>query len=322
MFIFRACAGICLSLFLCLTILAQTRSIPPPARKTFAHPKGFSFQHPADWHVENRVENKDEYTQLLPPGVTAEDQTEIYRVLTEPSPVEASDPRFAAEMDRLASQLPGFSKTGSSQYYKTKGGSGVRAAWAGRNFTTRQPIQMRMYATTLHGLAIVLFAVGVVSKLEAREMALQEIAASVTGATGNQQKAPGQAVTPSGPQAVDRSPLAQQWQQRLRGKKLTFLSSYNSGGGGGGMSSKTEVWLNSDGTFRVYSESSVSIYVPGANGSSGGTRQVRGTWRIYVQAGRPMLEKRYENGQIETSALEDRNGQTFINGRRWFVTEP
>jgi len=307
---FKTCAGTVLLLFVSLTIFAQTRTPSATARKIFTHPKGFSFQHPADW----RAENNDEYTQLLPPGLTAEDQSENYRVLTETSPVEAGDPRFAAELDGLAAQLPGFSKSGSARYYKTKTGNGIRSVWAGKNFTTNQPVQVRMYATTLNGLAIVLFAAGTTSKLDAREMALQEIAVSVASAVNKQQDLP--AAAPGN----DRSPLAQQWQQRLRGKKLTFLSSYNSGGSGG-MSSKTEMLLNQDGSFRAYSESSVSMSVPGANGSSGGTKQARGTWRIYVQAGKPLLETRYENGQIETSALEDRNGQTFINGKRWFVTE-
>ena len=223
---------------------------------------------------------------------------------------------------RLAAQLPGFSKFGSAQYYKTKTGNGIRSAWAGKNFTTNQPIQIRMYATTLNGLAIVLFAAGVTTKLDAREIALQEIAASVASkqASGQPQSSASAEASP-GSQAVDRSPLAQQWRQRLRGKKLVYLSSYNSGGGSGGMSSKTEIMLNADGTFRVYSESSVSMSVPGANGSSGGTKQAKGTWQIYAQAGKPLLETRYDNGQTETSILEDRNGQTFVNGKRWFVTE-
>jgi hypothetical protein len=315
---FKTCVGILLLLFVGLTVAAQTRTPSAAARKTFTHPKGFTFQHPAEW----RAESNDEYTQLLPPGLTAEDQTENYRVLTEASPVEAGDPRFAAELDRLAAQLPGFSKFGSAQYYKTKTGNGIRSAWAGKNFTTNQPIQIRMYATTLNGLAIVLFAAGVTTKLDAREIALQEIAASVASkqASGQPQSSASAEASP-GSQAVDRSPLAQQWRQRLRGKKLVYLSSYNSGGGSGGMSSKTEIMLNADGTFRVYSESSVSMSVPGANGSSGGTKQAKGTWQIYAQAGKPLLETRYDNGQTETSILEDRNGQTFVNGKRWFVTE-
>ncbi len=293
--------------------LAQTRTTTAPARKTFQHPKGFSFQYPADW----RVESNAEFAQLLPPGLTAEDQTENFRLLTEASPVDAADPRFTAELDRLAAQLPGFRKVGVTQSYQTKSGTGVRGTWAGTNLQTQQPIQIRMYATTVNGLAIVLFAAGVTNKLEARETALRDIALSVVATTAAAAQPP---TTPQTSVNIDRSPLAQQWLQRLRGKKLTLLSSYNSGSSGG-MSSKTEMYLQADGRFQGRSESSVSIYVEGANGSSGGVQKAAGTWRIYAKDGRAILEMKYENGQTESSILEDRNGQTFINGKRVFVTE-
>ncbi|MFN7927593.1 MAG: hypothetical protein U0Y68_06550 [Blastocatellia bacterium] len=298
---------------LCATLCALAQSRPAPANKTFTHPKGYSLQHPADW----RVESNAEFAQLLPPGLTAEDQTENIRVLTEAVPVDAADPRFTAELDQLAAQLPGFSKLGTTQNYKTKSGTGVRALWAGMNQTTGQRVQLRLYATTLNGLAIVLFAAGLPNKLEAHEMILRDIAASIAlpAAVSNTP----QRSTP--PAANDRSPLAQQWLQRLRGKKLTMLSSYNSGGGGGGMSSKTEIYLNADGSFLGRSESSVSVYVPGANGGSSGMQKAVGTWRIYAKDGQALLEIKYENGQIETNALQANGEQTFINGKRWFVTE-
>ncbi len=301
--------GFCL-LFSLITALAQPRPASSPARKTFNHPKGFSFQYPTDW----RVESNAEFAQLLPPGLTAEDQTENFRLLTEVSPVDAADPRFTAELDQLAAQLPGFRKVGATQSYQTKSGTGVRGVWAGTNVQTRQPIQIRMYATTVNKLAIVLFAAGMTTKLDARETVLRDIALSVAMTT---------AAPPTAPQTpvnIDRSPLAQQWLQRLRGKKLTLLSSYNSGSSGG-MSSKTEIYLQANGSFQGRSESSVSIYVEGANGSSGGVQKAAGTWRIYAKDGRAILETKYENGQTESSFLEDRNGQTFINGKRVFITE-
>ncbi len=181
---------------------------------------------------------------------------------------------------------------------------------------TRQAIQIRMYATTVNRLAIVLFAAGQTSKLDARETALRDIALSVAMTTAQSAQSSG----PQTPANIDRSPLAQQWSQRLRGKKMTIMSSYSSGSSGG-MSSKTEVYLNSNGSFQGRSESSVSIYVEGANGSSGGVQKAAGTWRIYAKDGRAILEMKYENGQTESSILEDRNGQTFINGKRVFVTE-
>ena len=293
--------------------LAQPRSATAPTPKTFTHPKGFSFQHPADW----RVESNAEFAQLLPPGLTAEDQTENIRVLTEAAPVDASDPRFTAELDQLAAQLPGFSKSGTTQNYKTKSGTGVRAVWVGTNQTTRQQIQLRLYATTLNGLAIVLFAAGLPNKLDAHETMLRDIAASVSTTTAATSTPPRN----TAPVTNDRSPLAQQWLQRLRGKKLTMLSSYNSGGGAGGMSSKTEIYLHANSTFQARSESSVSIYVPGANGGSSGAQKAAGTWRIYTKDNQAILEMKYENGLIETNALQANGEQTFINGKRWFVTE-
>jgi hypothetical protein len=296
-------------------VVAQSRTTPAPLQKTFNHPKGFSFQYPADW----RIESTTEFAQVLPPGVTADDQTENIRVLTEAAPVDASDPRFTAELDQLAAQLPGFSKVGTTQSYKTKTGIGVRAVWSGANLSTNQLIQLRMYATTLNGLAIVLFAAGLPAKLDAHEMALRAIATSVAPATTS--AATGATAKNNAATTNDRSPLAQQWLQRLRGKKLTMLSSYNSGGGSGGMNSKTEIYLHADGSFQGRSESSVSIYVPGASGGSSGVQKATGTWRIYVKDGQAVLEMKYENGQIETNLLQTNGEQTFINGKRWFVTE-
>lgn len=302
-------------LLLSLASFAQSRATTMSARKSFAHPQGFIFQYPSDW----RIESNSDATQILPPGLTAEDQTENIRLLTEVTPVAANDPRFTAELDKLAAQLPGFTKIGTTQNYQTKNGVGIRATWAGKNFTTQQPIQIRMYATTVNRLAVVLFAAGIVTKLDAHETQLRDLAASVgiTTAAATNQASP----TPTAPTTGDRSPLAQAWLQKLNGKKLTLLSSYNSGGGGGGMSSKTEIYLLTNGTFQARSESSVSVYVEGANGGSSGVKRAAGTWRIYAKNGQTILETKYENGQIESSLLEDRNGQTFVNGKRWFVTE-
>jgi hypothetical protein len=296
-----------------LLLCAQPRTTP--ARKTFQHPQNFTVQYPADW----RVETTSEFAQILPPGATAQDQTINIRLLTLPAPITVTDPRFSAEMDQLAAQLPGFSKVGATQSYLTKSGSGLRGVWAGMNPTIRQQVQLRMYATTLNGLAIVVFAVGQASKLEPHETALRDLAASIAPSTAAANTA--KPAVPTAPTASDRSPLAQQWLQRLRGKKLVQMSSYNSGGGSGGYSSKTEIHLNADSTFQARSESSVSVYVPGANGGSSGAQKAEGVWRIYVKDNQAVLEMKYSNGQIETNILQANGEQTFINGKRWFVVE-
>ena len=307
-----------LKIIFCLLLVsaatyAQPRpsATPAPTRKNFVHPQGFTFQYPADW----KIENSDQGAQIVPSGVAANDQTENFRILTIAAPIEITDPRFPGEMDTLAAQIPGFTKIGTIQNYKTKTSSGLRGVWAGKNLTTNQAVQMRLYATTLNSNAIVLFAAGTAAKLDAREARILEIATSITPASN---PAPAAQM----PSAVDRSPLAQQWMQRLRGKKLVQMSSYNSGGGGsGGYSSKTEIYMNANNTFHARSESSVSVYVPGANGGSSGAKKAAGTWRIYANGSQAMLEMKYENGQIETNALQANGEQTFINGKRWYVTE-
>lgn len=278
----------------------------------FTHPAGFTFQYPTDW----KIESGQEFTQLLPPGLTGADQAENYRILTQQSSMVSSDPRFGAELDSLATQIPGFTKVGSIRTYKVGGGTGLSGVWAGTNATTNQPVQLRMYATTVNGLAIILFAAGSQSRLDLREATLRTIASSVGPASQNAPKV--ETVPSSG--TTDKSTLAEYWRQKLQGRKLTWLSSYGSGNSGG-MSGKTELRLETGGRFSVYSESLVSMNVPGASGSSGGTNRAAGTWRIYARNGQALLETRYENGQIETSLLEERNGQTFMNGKRWFVTD-
>ena len=80
--------------------------------------------------------------------------------------------------------------------------------------------------------------------------------------------------------------------------------------------------MNANSTFQARSESSVSIYVPGAQWwFQSGAQKAAGTWRIYVKDNQALLEMKYENGQIETNALQANGEQTFINGKRWFVTE-
>lgn len=278
----------------------------------YNHPLGFAFQYPADW----RIESNQDFTQLLPPGLTGSDQTENYRILTQESPIPSTDPRFGAELESMAAQIPGFTKVGVITNYRAGNGVGLKGVWTGTNAATNQPVQLRMYATTVNGIAIVLFAAGAAARLDVREASLRAIASSVGPAGTSKPAAP---ITTSGA-LTDKSPQAELWRQKLQDRKLTWLSSYGSGSSGG-MSSKTELRLNRNGSFSVYTESLVSMSVPGASGSSGGTNKASGTWRIYFRNGQVLLETKYENGQVETSLLEERNGQTFINGKRWFLTD-
>lgn len=140
--------------------------------------------------------------------------------------------------------------------------------------------------------------------------------AGATGGAGTQRTA-----APS-----SSSPLVQEWMQHLRGKKVSYRSSYSSSdaGGYGGYSDRWDAYLCSDGSFHYRGSSSVSVDVGGAWGSSGGGDSLRGQWRIVEQGGQAILQyQRPEQAgteQGEWVPLSYRDGKTFFGRNRVFVT--
>ena len=121
------------------------------------------------------------------------------------------------------------------------------------------------------------------------------------------------------PGFTEDHPMVAEWIAFLSGKKLTTMSSYSSGSAGG-YSARTDVYLCSDRSYAVRDESSVSVDVGGAFGSSGGIGASEGNWYVIT------------NGQVVGLVLEDAAGQalevrmdyqgqqTFANGERVYVT--
>jgi hypothetical protein len=118
------------------------------------------------------------------------------------------------------------------------------------------------------------------------------------------------------------TPLAQQWDAHLRGKRLTQLSSYSSGGGGGGYSAERHAYLCRDGRFLYVESSSVSVYGSlGGMGSSSGTSETTGTWRIVTEGDAAALEIDNDRGEHGYVMLGFEDGKTFVDGTRTFVTD-
>jgi hypothetical protein len=118
------------------------------------------------------------------------------------------------------------------------------------------------------------------------------------------------------------TPLARQWDQHLRGKKLTQLSAYSSGGGGGGYSSERVAFFCRDGSFLYVASSAVSVYGSlGGSGTSAGTTRTTGHWRVVTEGDVAALEIRNDRGEHGYMRLEVRGGKTFVDGTRTFVTE-
>jgi hypothetical protein len=124
----------------------------------------------------------------------------------------------------------------------------------------------------------------------------------------------------AGARASESSALAREWDAKLRGKRLTLLSRINGGTSGGGTSEK-RISLCRDGRFVYFSESSVSVYVPGANGSSSNRESEEGVWRILVRESIPVIEviAKADTGYIGIGW--DERARTYLNGERAYVTD-
>lgn len=123
---------------------------------------------------------------------------------------------------------------------------------------------------------------------------------------------------PGGQQQL--SQVGQQWQAHLVGKRVTRIESYSSSGGGGGYSAREEFDLCSNGRFFYSGSSSVSVDVGGTGGYSGGSDGGAGTWRIVEQGNVVGIELRWDNGNVGQALLEYRDGGTYVDGQRMYVT--
>jgi hypothetical protein len=300
--------------------IAATRSARPAAvsETIHRHPAGFTLACPAGWSVERGEEN----ALLLVPG--DRDPLEIYLVLADPASgiTRAGDPRVAELVEASLTRLfPFLKRVGSSEPVATALGPGVRMAWEGVS-PTDVAVRAEAYVVIAGDTAAELLAVGPRERLAQRSSRVRRLFASFASPQAAR-------TVPSGRPSRDRavkpakaqSPLARQWQQRLSGKKLTYLSSYSSGSSGG-YNSRYDLTLSADGTFVFQGNSSVSIYVEGATGSSVGQESSAGSWRIVVLGGQPVLELKAEGKKTEQYRLTSQDGKTFLNGRRFFVTEP
>ena len=116
--------------------------------------------------------------------------------------------------------------------------------------------------------------------------------------------------------------LPQPWASVLTGQALNYFSSYNSGGGGGGMASHRVLHLCSDGRFTFAGDSSVTMNVPGASGSSGGRSGFRGRWSIESPTDTTaVLVLVGDDGREVRWPLRWDGSKTFLNGQRW-LREP
>ncbi len=121
------------------------------------------------------------------------------------------------------------------------------------------------------------------------------------------------------PGFTEDHPMVREWLAHLAGKKVTRIGSYSSGSAGG-YAYQTEVFLCSDRSFAIRSESSISVDVGAASAGSASQGNGQGAWYVITNGQAVGLILEYYSGEAEEYRMEYVDGGTYANGERVYVT--
>jgi hypothetical protein len=274
-------------------------------RVSYTHPLGFTFSSARGWKVEQTQEQK----VLLIPNDKDENEAIVLSSESVPNISQAYSTPFVSVMDvEVRQNFPNLTRVGTPESIQTNSGTGILLVYQGMSPLGFRA-EVRFYGVIVNGSTYCILALGPSKAVTAHDSELRRVFASFT---------PDKSASASG---NSDSPVVEQWIQHLRGKKVTYLSSYSSGSGGG-YSSEWHLYLAANGTFSYSSQSSVSAYVPGATGGSSGQNSGNGKWRIYTMSSQVILELQFTDGRVQRRSLSYADGKTFFDRSRVFVTEP
>ena len=183
---------------------------PQPARagQAHRHPAGFAFWCPAEWKVQVQEGN----VQLVPPNplVTDGNPMELYVIAAEnvagQNVQRPDDPRLVQMLDtQIKAQAQALRRVEGSTAVPMGKRQGVILDWEAK-LTEVVVIRARAFVGLLDTTAVVLMAVGLKDKLEARDADLRLIFGSF--GTGQPPGAPGAPQPPAFPGAVPPAPPA------------------------------------------------------------------------------------------------------------------
>jgi hypothetical protein len=257
---------------------------------------------------------------LLPPGVQGVDANanELYVAMAHEGYQGTQDPRLHAELASSITQGRSHGVRVAKEAFPTPRGEGLRIRLDFTDPNSGLPLRLDLYLVPGNGNVLVLVAAGLEQLVTRRTPLLIPMAASLSVNTVS----PARQTAPAAGGVSDAAPASRQWAEKLRGMKLTQLSSYS------GMSSERYWYLHADGTYSHKGSSMVSIDVgpyggaPTASASSIGRSAGQGTWRVVTEQGVTALVLRDGDGEQYVYRLEFAQGRTFLNGTRTFVTEP
>jgi len=108
-------------------------------------------------------------------------------------------------------------------------------------------------------------------------------------------------------------PDAHDWYYMLAGTRLSLRGSVDD------MSRREDIYFCSDGGFKHRLARSVGQESDSVSTFGFSARTRSGSWEIVDEAGKSRLLLHYSNGREESAIIEDRNGQTFLDGQRFYM---
>lgn len=168
------------------------------------------------------------------------------------------------------------------------------------------------------GVTVVAAAAPHVYSVELADVA-SEVAQSVAFDTPGADAARGAAAPAATGAATDE---AREWADWLRGCRLSYFNSYDSGYGGGGYSDEAVMDL-CPGYFTASARSETVFNTPDLSGndvyrSSGG--RGNGQWDVVEQDGQLTLRLLFHDGGVRAFVLGYEDGKTYLDGARWLRT--
>ena len=305
---------------LALAILAALANSSARAEKLG---NGLEFHAPAGWTVNTN----DRAAVLLPPDPVTQlgssEPSEVYLLGMQEGVQNVRDPQsVAAALKQYFPPEARLRLVSAPEAFRATGGSGYvyRFDAVGQGI----PLRLHIYVVELQNGGVAgLIAVARPALMARRQAALATVAVSLShSAPANaavRNSAPAPVPAPAAAARGANGPLAAQWDQRLRGRKLYQFSSYSSGYGSGGYNSQKTLLLGVNGIYEFHRAGSVSVYVPGASGGSASQNGGQGRWRIYEQGGKAFLELVSAKNGTETIELTSNGTKTLLNGNRWLV---
>ena len=118
--------------------------------------------------------------------------------------------------------------------------------------------------------------------------------------------------------------MVKEWDQTLKGAKLTYMSSYGDSGYDGGYSGGSttrEIVLCSDQTFSYSYNSNFSLSTSGASAFSDSNDGGNGNWKVASgPKGEAILVLAFTDGREESYDLSYEDRKTYLDDTRYFRT--